>query len=231
MSEPLLLIPGLLCDAALWQPQTDHLGGQVETLIGDTTRDDLVAGMASRILSAAPERFQLAALSMGGYVAFEILRRAPERVTRLALVDTQARPDTEEQRERRRALMKMAQVGRFKGVTPRLLPYLVSKAHLENADLVAIVIGMAERIGREGYLRQQNAILSRPDSRPLLPGIAVPTLVICGEEDILTPPDCAREMADGIPGARLEILPDCGHLAPLEQPDRVNALFAEFFAG
>lgn len=229
MTDALVMIPGLLCDQALWQPQIDHLNGRPGCLIGDTTRDDTVTGMAMRILAQAPERFALAGLSMGGYVAFEIMRRAPQRVTKLALVDTQARPDTEEQRDRRRALMKMAQVGRFKGVTPRLLPLLVSPAHLENQVLVETVIGMAERIGKEGYLRQQNAILTRPDSRPVLAAIQIPTLVICGEEDALTPPDRAREMAAGIAGARLELLADCGHLAPLEQPGKVNGLFEGFF--
>jgi len=230
MTDPLLLVPGLLCDEALWQPQIAHLAGKVECLVGDTTKDDTAAGMAARILASAPERFQLAGLSMGGYVVFEILRRAPERVSKLALLDTQARPDTDEQRERRKGLMRLAEIGRFKGVTPRLLPMLVHEDRLSDTTLTEIVIGMAERIGKDAYLRQQNAILTRKDSRPMLPALAIPTLVVCGLQDALTPPDRAEEMATMIPGARLELIDRCGHLSSLEHPERVNALFAEHFA-
>lgn len=229
MTDPLLLVPGLLCDEALWQPQITHLAGTVECLVGDTTKDDTAAGMAARILASAPPRFQLAGLSMGGYVVFEILRRAPERVSKLALLDTQARPDTDEQRERRKGLMRLAEIGRFKGVTPRLLPMLVHEDHLSDTALTEIVIGMAERIGKDAYLRQQNAILTRKDSRPMLPALTIPTLVVCGLQDALTPPDRAEEMATMIPGARLELIDRCGHLSSLEHPERVNALFAEHF--
>lgn len=231
MTDPLLLVPGLLCDAALWQPQIDHLADRVDCLIGDTTKDDTAAGMAARILAAAPPRFQLAGLSMGGYVVFEILRRAPERVSKLALLDTQARPDTDEQRERRKGLMRLAEIGRFKGVTPRLLPMLVHEDRLSDTVLTDIVIGMAERIGKDAYLRQQNAILTRKDSRPMLPALSIPTLIVCGQQDALTPPDRSEEMAAAIPGARLELIDRCGHLSSLEHPERVNALFAEHFSG
>ncbi|MFD2262680.1 alpha/beta fold hydrolase [Lacibacterium aquatile] len=230
MPDPLLLIPGLLCDEALWRPQIDHFAGRVDCIVGDTTKDDTAAGMAARILSKAPPRFQLAGLSMGGYIVFEILRRASDRVSKLALLDTQARPDSEEQKEKRKALMRLAEIGRFKGVTPRLLPMLVHEDRLQDTALTEVVIGMAERIGRDAFLRQQNAILTRSDSRPMLPGLAIPTLIICGQQDALTPPDRSQEMAAAIPLARLELIDRCGHLASIEHPERVNTLFDEHFA-
>ncbi len=230
MADPLLLLPGLLCDEALWRPQIDHLTGRVVCHVADTKQDDTLAAMARRALADAPDRFALAGLSMGGYLAMEILRQAPDRVSRLALLDTTARPDTDEQKERRRALMHMARQGRFKGVTPRLLPLLIHPDRLEDKSVTLVVMEMATRTGREAFLAQQNAILTRIDSRPFLPQIAVPTLVIVGRQDALTPPDRAEEMAALIPGARLEIIEQCGHLPTLERPDQVNSLFEDWFA-
>jgi pimeloyl-ACP methyl ester carboxylesterase len=223
----LLLLPGLLCDARLWRDQMQALAGQVECHVADLTQDDSIPAMAARALTAAPARFALCGLSMGGYVAFEILRQAPERVTRLALLDTSARPDTPEQARRRRGLMALTRSGRFRGVTPRLLPQLVHPAHLEG-PVAEEVMAMAERIGKDAFLRQQAAILGRPDSRPLLPGIRIPSLVGVGEADVLTPPVLAEEIAAGIPGARLALLPGCGHLPPLEDPAATTALLRDW---
>jgi pimeloyl-ACP methyl ester carboxylesterase len=158
---------------------------------------------------------------MGGYVAFEILRRAPERVTRLALLDTQARADTEEARSRRRGLMQLAEKGEFKGVSPRLMPFFIHRERLGDAELTGTVQAMAEGVGRDGFLRQQAAIMARPDSRPDLPKIACPTLVLAGREDAVTPPERQHEMAIAIPDATLVLLPRCGHLSPLERPEAV----------
>src|SRR5690348_15387521 len=140
---PLLLLPGLLCDAALWRAQVADLADLAECRVVDLTRHDSVAAMAEAALADAPPRFALAGLSMGGYVAHEIMRRAPERVERLALLDTSARADSDEQRARRRGLLALARRGRFRGVTPRLLPLLIHPARLEDAPLVKIVMGMA----------------------------------------------------------------------------------------
>jgi pimeloyl-ACP methyl ester carboxylesterase len=139
-------------------------------------------------------------------------------VTRLALVDTTARPDTEEATSRRRGFIELARKGKFKGVTPRLLPTLLSERHQHDAALTERVYAMAERIGRDGFIQQQHAIMARPDSRPLLPEIAVPTLVACGREDALTPPERAEEMAAAVPDADLLVLSGAGHLAPMERP-------------
>jgi len=219
---PLLLLPGLLCDAALWAPIRPGIADLATPVVADLTLDASVAAMAMRALAMAPPRFALAGLSMGGYVAFEILRQAPERVLRLALFDTSARPDTEEQSRRRRGLIGLARTGRFRGVTPRLLPQLVHPRHADG-PVAAEVLAMAGRIGRDAFLRQQEAILGRPDSRPLLPGLSLPTLVAVGAQDVLTPPELAEEMAALIPGAVLRVLPDCGHLPPLESPAAATA--------
>ena len=218
---PLILLPGLLCDAALWQYQLSALAEFAETSVADLTEADAVGVMAQSVLERAPQHFALAGLSMGGYVAFEILRRAPERVTRLALLDTSARADTDEVRQRRRGLIELAQLGRFKGVTPRLLPLLLHPDHLVE-PFTGIVTGMAERVGQAAFIRQETAILNRTDSRASLAAIQVPTLVLCGDADALTPPALAAEIADGIPGARLTLIEGAGHLTPLEHPEAVN---------
>jgi pimeloyl-ACP methyl ester carboxylesterase len=227
----LLLLPGLLCDERLWRDAVAPLEDIVRPVVADLTQDESVAGMASRALAALPEdeSFALAGLSMGGYVAFEMLRQAPERVARLALLDTSARADTEEQSRRRRALMGLTRTGLFKGVTPRLLPQLLHPSRLDT-PLAGEVMEMAERVGRDAFLRQQEAILGRPDSRPGLPAIRVPTLVAVGEEDTLTPPTLAEEMAGLIPGAVLKRIPGCGHLPPMEDPPAVTALLREWLA-
>ncbi len=234
----LILLPGLLCDAALWREQIAHFSARVQAdtnrplpvQVADLTRDDSIAAMASRVLSWAPPEFYLAGLSMGGYVALEILRQAPKRVTRLALLDTSARPDSPEQSERRRGLVDLARRGRFRGVTPRLLPLLLAKDRLDDAPLTSAVMAMAERVGAEAYLRQQTAILGRADSRPSLADIRCPTMVICGTEDALTPVAHSEEIAAAIPGAVLHLLPGAGHLTTMEQPSAVNQLLDQWLS-
>jgi pimeloyl-ACP methyl ester carboxylesterase len=219
---PLVLIPGLLCDRALWQGQIDEIADIADPWVADVTRDDSMTGMARRVLAGAPPRFALAGLSMGGYVAQEIMRQAPERVTRLALLDTGSRADTEEQIARRRGLIELAEKGEFHGVTPRLLPVFVHPKRLEDTALVAAVTAMTERVGKDAFLRQQRAIMGRPDSRPSLGAITCPTLVLCGREDQLTPLELHEEMVSLIRGAELAIVEECGHLSTMERPWEVS---------
>lgn len=223
MRPTILLLPGLLCDRRLFGAQLPTLAAVADTLVADLTRDASIPAMAERALAAAPRHFALLGLSMGGYVAFEILRRAPERVTRLALLSSQARADTEEALARRRGLMALAEKGEFKGVSPRLLPLFVHRDRLGDPALTATILAMAESVGKEGFLRQQEAIMGRPDSRPGLGAIACPTLVLAGREDAVTPPERQIEMAEAIPEATLVLLPRCGHMAPLERPEAVTA--------
>ena len=221
---PLVLIPGLICDAELWRHQTTHLADIATTSVADTTTGGGMADLAAAILVAAPERFALAGFSTGGYISLEIMRQAPERVDRLALLDTSARPDTAEQLAQRRQYVKQTEAGSYKGVTPRLARTLVHPAQRDNAALIDTITGMAERLGPAVFLSQMAAVMARPDSRGGLAAIDCPTLVVCGREDMLTPPAVAAEMADGIPGGQLVLVEQSGHMTPLEQPQAVTAL-------
>ena len=218
----LLLVPGLLCDDGLWRHQVEALSPEVDCVVADVAGHDSVAALASAALAGADGPFALAGLSMGGYVALEILRQAPERVTRLALVDTQPRPDSVEQSERRRGFVDQVRAGGFAEVVAALLPLSMHPDHVP--DLAAEFTAMARRVGPEVFLRQQTAIIARPDSVPSLAAIACPTLVVCGREDQITPLAGSELMAAEIPGARLEVLEHCGHMSALEQPDAVTGL-------
>jgi pimeloyl-ACP methyl ester carboxylesterase len=220
--DTLVLIPGLNCTAELFAPQMAALGGDRRILVADHARDATLEAIAERLLADAPDRFALAGLSMGGYVAFEVLRRAPERVARLALLDTSARPDTEEARANRFRLVALAEGGRFGEVHAALWPRLVAPHRRDDRALEAVVRRMMDETGPDGFVRQQTALMARPDSRPLLPGIEIPTLVLVGEEDVVTPPEVAREMAEAVEWASLVVVPGAGHLSTLEAPDVVN---------
>jgi pimeloyl-ACP methyl ester carboxylesterase len=222
MAETLVLIPGLANTSSLFEAQIGALSEMRRIMVADHARDDSVNGIAARLLSAAPDRFDLAGLSMGGYVAMEILRQAPERVERLALLDTTARPDTEQAREDRLRMIALAENGRFEDVIAALWPRLVSAGSQSDEAIKAKVLGMMREVGPEAYVRQQRAIMGRPDSRPLLPGIEIPTLVLVGEEDAITPPEVAREMAEMIEWASMVVVPGAGHLSTLDKPAAVT---------
>jgi pimeloyl-ACP methyl ester carboxylesterase len=225
MPEPtLILLPGQLCDAALWDAQVRALADIAAIRIADLTLDDTVEAMAERVLADAPARFAVCGLSLGGYVAFEIVRRAPGQVTHLGLMNTSSRPDTEERSGQRERSVRAARIGTFKGVTPRFLPTILHPDHAADPAMAEIVLEMTERVGRVAFERQQYAATSRPDCRPLLPRIACPTLVVGGAEDHVAPPELQLEIAAGIANAQLEILEVCGHLAPIEQAETVNRL-------
>lgn len=218
MTGELVLLPGLICDERLWRGVMAGL--DVRSMVADLTQDDSIGAMAARTLAAAPARFALAGLSMGGYVAFEIMRQAPERVTHLALLDTSARADDEARKETRRKGIEMVGQGKFIGVSRGLLGSLIAPQHL-GTPVASDVQAMSERVGPDAYLRQQVAIMNRVDSRPTLAGIAVPTLVGVGESDKLTPPELAEEIAAGIAGAELVRFPDSAHLPTMENPGAV----------
>ena len=221
-SNNLILLPGLLCTRALWAPQIDALSGTHDITVPDLGQHDTIAGMAAHVLSQAPDRFSLAGLSMGGYVAFEIFRQASERVERIAFLDTSSRPDDETKRIRRQDLIDLAKRGNFKGVSPQLMPLFIHPDRAEDTVLTGIITAMAMDIGSEGFVRQQIAISSRVDSAPTLAKIKCPALVIVGEHDILTPPELAEEIAAGIKGAKLEYIAGAAHLPTLEEPEATN---------
>jgi pimeloyl-ACP methyl ester carboxylesterase len=219
---PVLLIPGLLASARLYAEQIPSLWRSGPVTVADHTRDDSMEGIARRILAGAPERFALAGLSMGGYIAFEMLRQAPQRVARVALLDTSARPDTSEQSSARRAQMALASGGRLDEVVQVQFVRAVHQRRREDAQLREVNRLMAEDVGADAFIRQQAATMGRADSRAMLKDVRCPTLVLVGEGDELTPPDRAREIANGIVGARLVTVPDCGHLSTLERPHEVT---------
>ena len=227
-SMPTVLVPGLLCTPRLYREQLEALWHFGPVTVADHTRDDSMTGIARRILSQAPPRFALVGLSMGGYVSFEILRQAPERVVKLALLNTNARPDLSEQIEARKNQIVMAQSGRFDEIAGLLFPRFVAASRHGDRALEAIVRTMAAETGSAAFVRQQSAIMHRVDSRPGLGAIRCPTLIVGGEHDALMPPDRATEMAAGIPSARQLVVPDCGHLSTLEQPQALTRALTEF---
>jgi pimeloyl-ACP methyl ester carboxylesterase len=230
MPETLVLVPGLACTRALFEPQIAALGARREIFVADHTRDDTMAAFAARLLAAAPERFALAGLSMGGYIALEVVRQAPERATRLALLDTNAVADTQERRQLREKQIALSRSGRFGEVMEEIWRKAVHPRRLRDAALRGIYDAMTEETEPESFIRQIRAIMSRRDSRPMLPTIAVPTLVLVGDEDRLTPPEQAREMAGLISGAELIEVPRCGHLSTLERPEAVNEALERWLA-
>ncbi len=227
---PVILVPGLNCSARLYAEQIPALWRFGPVTVADHTRDDSIAAIARRILAAAPTRFALAGLSMGGYIAFEIMRQAPQRVAKLALLDTGPGAETPQQTEGRRPRIELAKAGRFAEVEEGLFPLLVHRDRHGDAALRSVVRTMGEETGAEVFLRETKAILGRADSRPTLATIACPTLVLVGDGDGLTPPALAQEIAAGIRGARLAVVPDCGHLSTLERPAAVNKALAEWMA-
>ncbi len=231
MPEPLLLIPGLLCTAALFAPQVEAFAGERQVLVADHTGADSMAAIAAQILDKAPDRFALAGLSMGVYLSLEIMRQAPDRVTRLALLDGKARPDTPEITAMRREQLQMADDGRFLEITTEMLaPRLVAEHRAGDAGLREIIVEMAKDTGEDAYRRQMAAIMTRDDYRPMLAGIEVATLVLTGALDVITPPGFAMEMADNIKHSKLVILPGSGHLSTLEVSFDVNGQLRDWLA-
>ena len=227
---PIVALPGLMCDERLWRPQAEALGAERPFISFALTPEPTIAALAEAALARIPAgRFALAGLSMGGYLAFEIVRRAPERVAGLALLDTSARPETPEATAMRRQAIA-ASAEHFEAGIDVLLPRLLHPSHLGDEAITGAVRAMSLGLGREAYVRQQEAIIGRADSRPTLAQIRCPTLVLCGREDLITPPAVHEEMQAGIAGARLEVIEHCGHLSTLERPAEVTAALRAWLA-
>ena len=225
----IVLIPGLLNTAALYNLQMNYLNHHYNITVADHTKFETISQIAEDILvNQAPDKFVLGGLSMGGYIAQEILRQAPDRVMGLILMNTSARSDTPEQTARRTAIMNATQSGRFKGVTEHLIPNLIHPEALKNPLITNVIIDMAQEVGRDAFIRQQKAIINRIDSRETLRRVTVPACVIVGDSDTLTPPERAKEMASLLPSAELHILENCGHLSPLECPEDITEIIANF---
>ena|ERR1700738_2566328 len=226
---PILLVPGLGGSPRIYAPVLPRLWRFGPVTVANHIRDDSLDAIARRILAEAPPRFALAGHSMGGYIAFEIVRQAPERIARLALINTQARPDTLEAGEKRRGLIARVQAGHYHDVLDELFPGFVHPSRRDDADLRKLVHDMGDDMGADAFVRQQTAIMGRADSRPTLATIGCPTLVLSGDEDNTIPNAMSVEMAGGIRRAKLVIIPHCGHLPQLEQPQAAAAALVEWF--
>jgi pimeloyl-ACP methyl ester carboxylesterase len=228
---PIVLVPGLICSPRIWAPLVPALWRHGPVTIANHVRDDSMAAIARRILQEAPPRFALSGHSMGGYIAFEIMRQAPERVAKLALLNTQARPDTPEATARRSSMVARAQGGGYRTVVDEFWANFVHPSRSGDAGLQQIVRDMADDVGVDAFLRQQNAIMTRPDSRPTLTAIRCPTLVFTCDADNTVPPKLSQEMADGIAGSRLVVLENCGHLPQLERAEATAHALVEWLSG
>lgn len=227
MGTPIVFVPGLLCTEALYAPQIAALSDR-PILVADNRSDDTIGAIAARLLNDAPEHFSLVGLSMGGYIALEVMRRAPERVGRLALLNTSAQADSDERREQRQVLTDLARKDRFHKIPGLFFPGFVHEKNETSEHLRSIVHEMADETGADAFIRQQQANAARVDSRPSLSQISCPTLVLSGDGDRLIAPDLSVEIHQLVTGSDLVILEECGHLSTLEQPDEVTGKLRAF---
>ena len=230
MSEslPLILVPGLVCSPRIYVPQLPALWRIGPVIFPNHIRDNTMAGIATRILDEAPKRFALAGHSMGGYIALEMFRQAPERVARLALLNTSARPETPEASEGRHALIAETKAGGYPAIIAKLFAKFVHPERLHDEAIKKVVMDMADDVGPERFIAQLEAIMSRSDSRQLLARIKCPTLVLTSDTDNMVKNEFSHEIAAGIPGAKLVVIPNCGHLPQLEKPDAMTKAMQEW---
>ena len=227
---PLLLLPGTLNDAELWRAQADALGAQADIRVADFSRQSSTAAMAEDAIALMPPGpFAIAGFSLGGFVAFEVVRRAGSRVLGLALINTQARAETPEGKPGREKMMALA-VRDFPRLSATLIQFMLPTERQADAALTGTIQSMMDRVGADAFVRQSQAVMDRADSRSLLASIACPTLVIGGTEDKVAPAKLSEEMAAAIPGAQLHLLPATGHLAPLERPAEVTEFMRTWLA-
>ena len=228
--NPVVLVPGLLCSSEIFAAQIPALWSLGPVTVASTLEGETIENAAASILRDAPPRFALAGISMGGYLSLEIMRQAPSRVLKLALIDTSARPNTVEQTRARLQALARAKTG-FMAVALLTLTGLLHPSRRADLDILNINLRMARSVGLEGYERQTRIAMSRPDSRPFLGAIEVPTLVLVGDCDPLTPLDHSQEIASAVRGAKLNVVPDSGHLSPIEQPGHVSEALAHWVQG
>lgn len=229
--QSLILVPGLLCTADLWRDQIQALSDIVDVIVPDHHLDDDISAIADRILKTAPKKFALAGLSMGGYIAQEIYHRDPSRVTHLALMDTRAAADSEQDKKKRQDFIRLVERGTtFKGVTESLLPMLIHPSRFKDEVLTSRIYQMAEDIGRDGFIRQEIAIMNRKDRTDELGQINCPTLYLTGNEDALIPAQHQQEVAAAIPDAEFHTIAECGHLPTMERPFETNTIMREWLS-
>jgi pimeloyl-ACP methyl ester carboxylesterase len=234
--DAVLLLPGLLCDHAVWEPQIRALADRYECVVADYGAADSLAAMAQVALAAAPPRFSLAGHSMGGRVALEIVRIAPQRVGAIALLDTgyQARAAGEAGAAEARARYRLLDIASTQGMLAmgrQWLQGMVHRGRLQDRTLMRTLLAMIERKTPEIFAAQIRALLDRPSGEEVLRAIRCPTLVLCGREDTWSPLGRHEEMAGMIAGAHLVVIEESGHMATLEQPQAVTAALEGWLAG
>lgn len=227
---PVVLIPGLLCSSEIFAAQIPALWPSGPVTVASTLEGQTIGEVAASILRNAPPRFALAGISMGGYICLEIMRQARSRVSKLALIDTSARPDTIQQTDARLRTLAQAQA-HFMAVALLELESLLHPLRRGDPDIIDINRRMVRTVGLEGYERQLKIAISRPDSRPFLSAIEVPTMMLVGDSDPLTPPAYSQEIASAVCGAKLKVVPDCGHLSPIERPGQVSEALEDWIRG
>ncbi len=230
MSEKihLVILPAFMTTGALWHHQIDALADLAEIQVIDLTSYDSIERMARAVLEQSPENFALAGLSLGGYTAFEIMKRAPERVTRLALVSTTARADTQERLDGRKAQVEMVRAGQFDEAVEPYLTMIQNPDNPLDPAVLKNVRAMCQEVGPTSFIDQQLAMMNRSDSRAVLPNISCPTIVICGRQDQATPLEHSEEIAAAIPDAKLVVVENCGHFSAIERPEEVTAAMREW---
>lgn len=230
MAEPLVLLPGMMCDARLFGPQIAALSSDTAVMVAPITQGERIEEIASSLLDVLPQRFALAGLSMGGIVAMELLRRAPDRVSRIALMDTNPLAETPQMASEREPQIVAARAGRMLDVIrEELKPNYLAPGE-GHAAVLDLVVDMADALGPEVFVRQSRALQRRPDQQTTLRKCKVPSLVLCGAHDALCPVKRHEFMAELIPNATLHILENSGHMPPLEQPDETTAALRQWMA-
>ena len=219
----LLLLPGTLCDAALWTPVVAGVSDLAECVVGDVGRDDRIEAIADALLAEHPGSMAVAGFSFGGFVAIRMAATTPDQITGLALIGTVAIPLPIEQHPERMRRLAIAQEHGVDPYIAGLMPAYLHPDHVDNPGLADVIAGMARRLGLDVLRRQVAANMTRPDARPLLARLSMPTMVLCGSHDLICPPEQHRVMAAAIPGAVLTEVPDAGHFVTLEKPDAVVA--------
>jgi pimeloyl-ACP methyl ester carboxylesterase len=227
-AENILLLPGMMCDERLWSHQTAAMSVPVQ--VADTSKSDNFPDMAAQVLAVAPSKFAMAGLSMGGILAFEILRQAPGRVTHLALLDTNPHPDAPSRKSIRFEQIAAAAAGKLEELAiESLKPLYLAEKNRDDETMLKTILDMALELGPEVFERQSLAVMNRPDSVPTLATISCPTSVICGREDTICPIRFHEFIAREIPGADLVVIDDCGHLSSMEQPEVVTEKLLRLF--
>lgn len=218
----LYLIPGLLCDRSIWAQQVETLTPIAEISVPDLRGIDRIPTMAQRVLDRAPAKFSLAGHSLGGRIALEIVRQAPERIERLALLDTGVIPVQPGEPERRQALVNLAERAGMQALAQEWLPPMLHPDRWSDQDLIDPLLAMIERSTPASFKTQVEALLQRPNARRVLDSIQCPTLILCGRQDSWSPLSQHEEIATAIAGAQLVVVEDCGHLSTVERPEAVS---------